>query len=118
MWGGQAATLLASYSRHVVQEGERSSCGLHSKVRQRVALGLQPAASAACCAACIGVAVYRTDTASASHLDQIFKSGAKWTLCFALGELGLLGTAGSAACEVLLQCVQLDVCSSSIDRPA
>eukprot|EP00878_Enallax_costatus_P018981 GHUV01020009.1.p1 GENE.GHUV01020009.1~~GHUV01020009.1.p1 ORF type:complete len:213 (+),score=68.35 GHUV01020009.1:872-1510(+) len=31
--------------------------------------------------------VYRTDTASQTHLDHIFKSGVKWTLCFALGGL-------------------------------
>ncbi|KAF8058892.1 CLC-D [Scenedesmus sp. PABB004] len=31
--------------------------------------------------------VYRTDTAARTHLDHITKSGAKWSMCFALGVL-------------------------------
>uniref|UniRef100_A0A383VWF9 Chloride channel protein n=1 Tax=Tetradesmus obliquus TaxID=3088 RepID=A0A383VWF9_TETOB len=31
--------------------------------------------------------VYRTDTAARTHFDHIFKSGAKWTMCFALGVI-------------------------------
>jgi hypothetical protein len=34
-------------------------------------------------------AVYRTDTAARTHFDHIFKSGAKWTMCFALGKPAL-----------------------------
>jgi hypothetical protein len=32
-------------------------------------------------------AVYRTDSAARTHFDHIFRSGAKWTMCFALGVL-------------------------------
>jgi hypothetical protein len=42
--------------------------------------------------------VYRTDTASLTDLDHILKSGAKWSMCFALGKLNDGSSSSSSSC--------------------